>query len=183
MFTNEMPYYEILSEEAMATLERGWKRIVSELGIEFRHPDAIDALRRAGQHVEGSVAKLDPEFVLEQVSKAPPSFEIRARNADRRLHIGGRSMVFLPVYGCPFTREGSQRREATMDDYERFLKLSQVFPEIDMAGGTLVEPNDRPLDSRHLDMVFALMTLSDKPFMGSVTSRSRWPRSFSVAAT
>src|SRR5258708_30828196 len=57
-----------------------------------------------------------------------------------------------------------------MDDYERFLKLSQVFPEIDMAGGTLVEPNDLPLDSRHLDMVYALMTLSDKPFMGSVTS-------------
>ena len=27
-----------------------------------------------------------------------------------------------------------------------------------------------PLDSRHLDMVFNLLTLSDKPFMGSVTS-------------
>src|SRR5207237_4451676 len=27
-----------------------------------------------------------------------------------------------------------------------------------------------PLASRHLDMVYALMTLSDKPFMGSVTS-------------
>jgi len=37
-------------------------------------------------------------------------------------------------------------------------------------GGTNCEPNDRPLDSRHLDMVFALLTLSDKPFMGSVTS-------------
>ena len=37
-------------------------------------------------------------------------------------------------------------------------------------GGTICEPNDQPLDSRHLDMVFALLTLSDKPFMGSVTS-------------
>ena len=60
--------------------------------------------------------KLDPEFVLEQVSKAPSSFEMQARNADRKLHIGGRNMVFLPVYGCPFTREAGQRREATMDD-------------------------------------------------------------------
>ena len=24
MFMNEMPYYEILSEDAMAVLERGW---------------------------------------------------------------------------------------------------------------------------------------------------------------
>jgi trimethylamine---corrinoid protein Co-methyltransferase len=170
MFMNEMPYYEILSEDAMAVLDRGWKRIVSEIGIEFRHPDAVNALRSAGQQVEDSVVKLDPEFVLEQVAKAPPSFELRARNPDRTIRIGGRSMAFLPVYGCPFTREGDQRREATMDDYERFIKLSQVFPEIDMAGGTLVEPNDRPLDSRHLDMLYALMTLSDKPFMGSVTS-------------
>ena len=57
-----------------------------------------------------------------------------------------------------------------MHDFERLVKLSQVFPQIDMAGGTVVEPNDLPLDSRHLEMVFALMTLSDKPFMGSVTS-------------
>jgi trimethylamine---corrinoid protein Co-methyltransferase len=170
MLMNEMPHYEILSEDAMAVLERGWKRIVSELGIEFRHPDATDAFRKAGQQVEGSVVKLDPEFVLEQVAKAPHSFELRARNPDRTLRIGGRSMAFLPVYGCPFTREGDQRRDATFDDYQRFVKLSQVFPEMDMAGGTLVEPNDRPLDSRHLDMVLALMTLSDKPFMGSVTS-------------
>ena len=100
--------------------------------------------------MEGSTVKFDPEFVLEQVAKAPLSFALRARNPDRSIRIGGRNMAFLPVYGCPFTREEDQRREATMDDYERFVKLSQVFPEIDMAGGTLVEPNDRPLDSRHL---------------------------------
>ena len=35
MFRNEMPSYEILSEEAMATLDKGWRRIVSELGVEF----------------------------------------------------------------------------------------------------------------------------------------------------
>ena len=48
--------------------------------------------------------------------------------------------------------------------------LSQSFDELDSAGGTICEPNDRPLDSRHLDMVFALQTLTDKPYMGSVTS-------------
>src|SRR5205823_943267 len=42
--------------------------------------------------------------------------------------------------------------------------------QLDSPGGTICEPNDRPLDSRHLDMVFALQTLSDKPYMGSVTS-------------
>jgi trimethylamine---corrinoid protein Co-methyltransferase len=67
-------------------------------------------------------------------------------------------------------REGDVRRDATMADYENFVKLSQSFDELDSPGGTIVEPNDRPLDSRHLDMVYALQTLSDKPYMGSVIS-------------
>ena len=79
-------------------------------------------------------------------------------------------MVFAPVYGCPFVREGIERRNASMNDFENLVRLSQAFPQLDSPGGTICEPDDRPLDSRHLDMVYALMTLSDKPYMGSVTS-------------
>ena len=32
MFRNRMPRYEVLSEEAMATLDGGWRRLVSEIG-------------------------------------------------------------------------------------------------------------------------------------------------------
>jgi trimethylamine--corrinoid protein Co-methyltransferase len=165
-----MPRYEILSEEAMATLDRGWRRIVSELGIEFLHDDAVEAFRAAGQKVDGQVVKLDPDFVVEQVAKAPREFDVQARNPERTVHIGGQHMVFSAVYGCPFVREGLERREATMADYENLIRLSHSFPQLDTPGGTICEPNDRPLDSRHLDMVFALLTESDKPYMGSVTS-------------
>ncbi len=171
MFVNTMPRYEILSEDAMETLDRGWRRIVSELGIEFLLPEAVELFRAAGQTVEGDhLVKLDPDFVLEQVAKAPREFELVARNPERSVHIGGDHMVFSAVYGPPFVREGDVRRDATMADYENFVKLSQSFPELDSPGGTIVEPNDTPLDSRHLDMVYALQTLSDKPYMGSVIS-------------
>jgi trimethylamine--corrinoid protein Co-methyltransferase len=171
MFVNNMPRYEILSEDAMDVLDRGWRRIVSELGIEFLLPEAVELFRQAGQTVEGEhLVKLDPEFILEQVAKAPREFDLQARNPDRSVHIGGDHMVFSAVYGPPFVREGADRRDATMADFENFVKLSQSFPELDSPGGTIVEPNDRPLDSRHLDMVYALQTLSDKPYMGSVIS-------------
>ena len=62
------------------------------------------------------------------------------------------------------------RRDAKMADFENFVRLAQSFPELDSPGGTIFEPEDRPLDSRHLDMVYALQTLSDKPYMGSVIS-------------
>src|SRR5215213_11716154 len=170
VFVNKMPRYEILSEDAMETLDRGWRRIVSELGVEFLLEESLEEFRKAGQKVEGQNVKLDPEFVLEQVAKAPREFDIRARNPQNTVHIGGDHMVFASVYGPPFVREGGTRRDATMADFENFVKLSHAFPELDSPGGTIVEPNDAPLDSRHLDMVYALQTLTDKPYMGSVIS-------------
>jgi trimethylamine--corrinoid protein Co-methyltransferase len=41
---------------------------------------------------------------------------------------------------------------------------------MDSAGGVICEPNDAPLDSRHLDMIYALQTLTDKIYMGNVVS-------------
>jgi trimethylamine--corrinoid protein Co-methyltransferase len=171
MYVNELPRYEILSEEAMDVLDRGWRRIVSELGVEFMLPEAVEYFRAAGQRVEGDAkVYLDPDFLLEQVAKAPREFDLQARNPANTIHIGGNHMAFAPVYGPPFVREGDVRRDAKMADFENFVKLSQSFPELDSPGGTVVEPEDRPLDSRHLDMVYALQTLSDKPYMGSVIS-------------
>jgi trimethylamine---corrinoid protein Co-methyltransferase len=171
MYVNELPRYEILSEDAMETLDAGWRRIVSELGVEFALPEAADYFAKAGQKVEeGGKVFLDPEFVLEQVAKAPREFDLLSRNPDNTIHVGGKHMAFGPVYGPPFVREGEVRRDAKMADFENFVKLSQIFPELDSPGGTVVEPEDRPLDSRHLDMVYALQTLSDKPYMGSVIS-------------
>jgi trimethylamine---corrinoid protein Co-methyltransferase len=167
---NDLPRYEILDEAALAELERGWRRIVSELGIEFLHPEALEVFESAGQKVEGELVRFDPDWILEQVAKAPPEFDLQARNPERTVHIGGNHMVFSAVYGCPFVREGAERRDATYDDFQNLVKLAQSFPQLDSPGGTICEPNDKPLDSRHLDMVFALLTLSDKPFMGSVTS-------------
>src|SRR6201994_4592826 len=154
----------------MEELERGWGRIVSELGIDFLHDEAIAAFEAAGQKVEGQLVKFDPDWILEQVAKAPREFDLQARNPANTIHIGGKHMAFGPVYGCPFVREGIERREATYGDFENLVRLSQSFPQLDTPGGTICEPNDRPLDSRHLDLVYALLTLSDKPFMGSVTS-------------
>src|SRR3984885_1747631 len=170
MFINTMPRYEILSADSVAVLDRGWRRIVSEIGIQFAKPEAVELFAQAGQRVEGDVVKLDPEFVLEQVAKAPREFDVQARNPANNVHIGGDHMVFSSVYGCPFVREGDVRRDATLQDFRQLCMLSQAYPELDSAGGVICEPNDAPLDSRHLDMIYALATLTDKFYMGNVVS-------------
>jgi trimethylamine---corrinoid protein Co-methyltransferase len=170
MFRNTMPRYEILSADAMATLDAGWRRLVTEIGVEFMSDRALDLFRNAGQKVEENTVFLDPDFVLEQVAKAPREFDVAARNPANSVHIGGDSMVFGSVYGPPFVRQGDVRRDATMDDFRNFTKLAQTFAVLDSAGGVICEPNDTPLDSRHLDMTYALQTLTDKIYMGNVVS-------------
>ena len=170
MFVNRMPRYEILSEEAMATLDGGWRRLMTEIGVEFMDARALDLFRQHGQRVEDHKVFLDPDFVLEQVAKAPSEFDLQARNPANSVHIGGQSMAFGAVYGPPFVREGEVRRDATMADFRNFTKLAQSFGALDSAGGVICEPNDTPLDSRHLDMTYALQTLTDKIYMGNVVS-------------
>jgi trimethylamine--corrinoid protein Co-methyltransferase len=170
MFQNKMPRYEILSEDALAVLDQGWKRLVCEIGVEFLSDRALDLFRKAGQRVEDNNVFFDPDFLLEQAAKAPREFDVQARNPANSVHIGGDSMAFGGVYGPPFVRDGDVRRDATMDDFRNFTRLAQSFDVMDSAGGVICEPNDAPLDSRHLDMVYALQTLTDKIYMGNVVS-------------
>jgi trimethylamine---corrinoid protein Co-methyltransferase len=170
MFRNTMPRYEVLSADAMSALDKGWRRIVTEIGVEFMSDRALDLFRAAGQRVEDNTVFLDPDFILQQVAKAPREFDVAARNPENSVHIGGDSMAFSAVYGPPFVRQGDVRRDATMDDFRSFTKLAQSFSVLDSAGGVICEPNDTPLDSRHLDMTYALQTLTDKVYMGNVVS-------------
>ena len=141
MFRNQMPRYEVLSEDAMATLDAGWRRLVSEIGVEFLDARARDLFQAAGQKVEDNTVYLDPDFVLEQVALAPREFDLQARNPANSVHIGGDAMAFGAVYGPPFVREGGVRRDATMEDFRNFTKLAQTYPVLDSAGGIICEPN------------------------------------------
>src|SRR5687768_8619836 len=134
MFVNRMPRYEVLSEDAMATLDKGWRKLMTEIGVEFMDDRALELFRKAGQRVEDNTVFLDPDFVLEQVAKAPREFDVQARNPEHNIHIGGSSMAFGAVYGPPFVRQGEVRRDATMDDFTSFTKLAQSFPVLDSAG-------------------------------------------------
>jgi trimethylamine--corrinoid protein Co-methyltransferase len=132
--------------------------------------------------VKGQIARFDPALVESLVAKAPTQFTQLARNPQRNVVIGGNYVVCAPMYGPPFVRDLERgRREATIADFRNFVKLAWLSPHIHHSGGTLVEPNDLPVETRHLDMLLAHMQLSDKPFMGSVTSAENAADSVAMA--
>ena len=54
-----------------------------------------------------------------------------------------------------------------------FVKLTHASPWLHHSGGTICEPVDVPVNKRHLDMVYAHISLNDQAFMGSVTQPQR----------
>lgn len=183
MFRNVMPRYEVLPEEGLSRIEQAWMRVVREIGLAFDHPDALELLRDAGQRVDGDVVRFDPDWMLEQCAKAPSEFTLLARNPQRSVRVGGDHMVFVGCAGMPFYREGGVRRDATLADLERMVRLVHASPELDLAAMPTVEPNDTPLDSRHLDLAYAAATLTDKPFYFGALSREYVEDSIAMVRT
>ncbi|MEM9012764.1 MAG: trimethylamine methyltransferase family protein [Pseudomonadota bacterium] len=170
-----IPTFELLDDEGLQIIEANAETVLEEIGVSFiDNPAAIARWREAGAEIRGDRVHLPKGLARSLISTAPASFTQRARNAERSVTIGGDSVVFAPVYGPPFFRdlEGG-RRYATIEDFRNLVRLGYMSEWLHHSGGTVCEPTDIAVNKRHLDMLEAHMTLSDKPFMGSVTDPAR----------
>ncbi|HEU4920419.1 MAG TPA: trimethylamine methyltransferase family protein [Candidatus Limnocylindrales bacterium] len=174
--TRTLAPFEVLNEEGLATLEFNADTILERVGLEFRgDPDALRLFRDAGADVDGERVRF-PRGLARQIvqATAPREFTQYARNEANSVRIGGDATVFAPNYGSPFVRDlDNGRRYGTIEDFRNFVKLAYMSPHLHHSGGTVCEPVDVPVNKRHLDMVYAHMRFSDKPFMGSVTAPER----------
>ncbi len=170
-----IPNFEILNEEALQIIEANAETILEEIGVNFPdNPAALQRWRDAGADVDGERVRIPKGLARELCKTAPSEYTQHARNPERNVVVGGRNLVLAPVYGPPFVRDAAGgRRYATLDDFQKFVKLAYMSKWLHHSGGTVCEPTDIPVNKRHLDMLYAHMTLSDKPFMGSVTEPSR----------
>lgn len=170
-----IPNFEVLTEEAIEIIEVNAENILEEIGVNFvNNAYALECWKNAGATIDGERVHI-PRGLARQLCKSAPSrFTQHARNAERNVEVGGKTLVFAPVYGPPFVRDvAGGRRYATIADFQKFVKLGHMSKWLHHSGGTVCEPTDVPVNKRHLDMLLAHMMLSDKPFMGSVTEPSR----------
>lgn len=170
-----IPDLDLLDDEALEIIEANADRVLEEIGVNFTdNPVALARWKQAGAEVLDERVRLPVGLARSLCATAPARFVQRARNPARDVAIGGRDLVAAPAYGPPFVRdfEGG-RRVATIGDFRDFVKLGQMSEGVHHSGGTLCEPTDIAVSKRHLDMLHAHMTLSDKPYMGSVTLPER----------
>jgi trimethylamine--corrinoid protein Co-methyltransferase len=172
-----------LNESALRTIEEQADWILEHIGIEFRGDiTALELFDAAGATVVGERVTFAPGLARQLCATAPAEFKLHARDPKNTVNLGGDNVVLMPGYGSPFVSDLDQgRRYATLVDFENFVKLTFSSPWLHHSGGTVCEPTDIPVNKRHLDMVFAHLTLSSKPFMGGVTSPERAQDSIEMA--
>ncbi|NNC78683.1 MAG: trimethylamine methyltransferase family protein [Acidimicrobiales bacterium] len=177
-----IPTYELLSETELDRLHGHADWILDTKGVEFHgDEEALELFRAAGARVEGVTVRFDPGLAEHLCSTAPKQFDMYGRDG-RVVPIGGDNVVLLPAYGPPFVSDlDNGRRYAKLEDFENFVKLTWMSPWLHHSGGTVCEPVDVPVNKRHLDMVYAHLKYSTKPFMGGVTAPERAEDSIEMA--
>ncbi|WP_417598613.1 trimethylamine methyltransferase family protein [Pararhodobacter oceanensis] len=154
---------EPIDTEGVQAIHKGAMHILENIGIEFLNDEALTILKDAGCRVTGNNVRMGEDFVMEMVARAPTEFTITPRNPDRAVTIGGRHMVFVNVSSPPNSWDIHRgKRSGDFETFKDFMKLTQFFNCIHIAGGYPVEPIDIHPSVRHLDCLFEKLTLTDK---------------------
>ncbi|WP_411890971.1 trimethylamine methyltransferase family protein [Yoonia sp. SDW83-1] len=155
---------EPLTEDGVQAIHDGAMRILEEIGIEFLNEEALEIFKEAGCRVDGTNVRMGRDWVMEMLGHAPAQFDLTPRNADRKITIGGKHILFGNVSSPPnyFDLEIGKKVSGSRAQCANLLRLTQYFNCIHFAGGYPVEPVDIHASVRHLDVVHDKLLLTDK---------------------
>ena len=153
-----------LLEAGVAAIHEGAMRIFEEIGVEFLNTEALEILRHAGCSIDVLNVRMGRDFVMKMVAKVLCKFTLTPRNRDRQLIIGGKYLLFDNVSYPPnyWDIKLGGKLPGTREMCQNPIKLSQYFNCIHFLGGYPVEPADLHASTRHLDVLYDKLTLSEK---------------------
>ena len=159
---------EVLSPSDVQAIHDTSMKLMGEVGILFPEENALKIFIDNGFKVEGKKVFFSEKQVMDAIKSVPRQFTLHARNPEKNVVVGGGRPVLAPGYGAPFLVDAQDgKRDATLEDYRNLVKLAHVLPNQDISGYLMVEPQDIPSETAHMQMLLANMLHSDKVFIGS----------------
>jgi trimethylamine--corrinoid protein Co-methyltransferase len=160
-----------VNQHALDTIHTYSLELLKETGIRFPCEKALDLFKKHGFRVENQMVFFKEDQIAKALASVPPRFSIRARNRDRDIIIGGEYHMMAPGYGPPFIIDpDGAKRNALLEDVHKFCKLVQTSKWLDFNSSIVVQPNDVPMATAHLDILLATLIFTDKPIMGISSS-------------
>ena len=156
--------------------------ILSTTGICFNNEEIIRLCDQHDIRTEGKTVFFTDKDIRRCLETVPEQFTVKARNPEFNVTIGKDKFVFLPTAGAPnVVMPSGEQRPATMSDFETCCKLVQTSKQVDMGGYLMVQPNDIPAETGHLDMLSTYITMCDKPIFGASASKEATKDSINLA--
>jgi trimethylamine--corrinoid protein Co-methyltransferase len=174
-----LPRLQVLSEDAVRQIRETTWRVLDEVGIVVQHPAALDTLAGAGARVDigRQLVRFPPDLVLKALRHAPGEVVMHGSDPDRtiRLSVDGPTYT-RPVTGPNFILDFTthRRRKVTLEDLDRWIRLEDRLPNMDVASG--IHPQDVPQPSCDVRVLARLLQHTDKPLMlsGYAGKEVRW---------
>ncbi len=154
----------VFSEEEVERIHEAALGILERQGMRCLSPRGRAVLAAGGASVDEAthMVRMDRGVINAALARIPAETNLIARNPARNCRVGGRHVVFAPVSGPPAVSDQTTgKHSGTMKDYRDWVRLSQAFDVIHVLG-QMVEPQDAPVEIRHLETTFAQLTLGDK---------------------
>ena len=161
---NTFPLATALSDDQVAHIHETSLAYLQRSGIRVLLPEARAIFGAAGAAIDHDeqMVRLPVELTRSLLATAPRRFGITSRNPERSVEIGGDSLMLFPAAGPPYVADRiGGRRSGTMADLDDFTRLTQRTDVLHSTTPT-VEPQDVPLNTRHLRTAHSSLVLSDK---------------------
>jgi trimethylamine---corrinoid protein Co-methyltransferase len=155
---------KVFSDDQVAAIHEAALQVLENQGMRVLLPEARQTYARGGASVDESsmMVRIDRGLVANSLATAPREVTLHARDPQHSMPISGRHVVFAVTSGPPnITDTRGGKRAGTMEDFCNLMKLCQSFEVIHILGGG-VEPQDVPVQFRHLETARAMLMLTDK---------------------
>ena len=143
--------------------------------MKFLHPDAVKVLEEHGIRMEGNIAHFTEDQIMEWVGKAPATAELHAADPQYDVSIGeDRSYNAPACTTVTLLDHDGNRRNASLDDFTKIIKLYEANPAYKINGGVPIHP---PRGSRRMvaaDSALPMPALPTSRCGRSPATTSRW---------
>ena len=171
-----------LTKEQIQIIHNACMHVLSNIGIIFHDAEALQIFKGNGFKVEGKKVFITEEQVMKALATVPTEFTIQARNPEKSVQLGGDHFALGPCWGAPFLIDSNgQRRNASMDDQDKFCKLVQTSPYLDFVAGSMAVPGELPPAVATARMLASCFTLTDMPVIANPCTRENGQEIYEMA--
>lgn len=134
---------KVLTDDEICQIDVTAKRLLREVGMKIREPQAVAILREAGCQVSDERVRFPSDLVEEAASRAPSAFTIFGRNPEFKAIMEGKRVSIEPMIGRLNILDGDsgKRRRTTLRDVGNLVRLADALDSYSVLHSGAIMPH------------------------------------------